>query len=397
MSIIKKIRPVLLSAPYADSKSNAEVYLHLPHGYRTCGMVEITLENGIKGLGEGYLAVFAPEVFLSIVNLLIPYVEGRHIEDHQEIIDDLVRVTGYWSLQGAARHVISAFEIGLIDVMSKLQEIPVYQFLGGKNRKLQLYASGGDAMNATAMAKEIEDVAKLGIAYFKIRAKANHVEKAVWTSKESQAAKVDIAVDMTENLSFPGQKVDEVLTFEDAFISHTSKTPFFIEEALGLTTIKDTPTLRRKSKSPIAGGEIVTTTEEIEYRLQHDYYDFVQPDATVIGGISPVVDIFKAKPLRAKNVLVHCWGGAVGMMANYHASIAGGGELAEWPMPQYPLRQEMVVAPWDITNGCLQLSDAPGLGVELNASIEEKYAYQRKAVYHCKPIKKIIYKANIWK
>ena len=63
MSKIRKVRPILLSAPYANQDTNFEVKLHLKSGYRTCGMVEITLDNGTKGLGEGYIAVFAPKVF----------------------------------------------------------------------------------------------------------------------------------------------------------------------------------------------------------------------------------------------------------------------------------------------------------------------------------------------
>ena len=65
MPIIRSVRPVLLSAPYGDAKSNLEVLLHLPSGLRTTGLVEIVLDDGTVGLGEGYLAVFAPKVFCS--------------------------------------------------------------------------------------------------------------------------------------------------------------------------------------------------------------------------------------------------------------------------------------------------------------------------------------------
>ena len=73
MSKIKNIRSLLLSSPYAE-ESHPEILECFPNGAkRTIGMVEITLENGTKGLGEGYLAVFAPRVFESIVELCIPY------------------------------------------------------------------------------------------------------------------------------------------------------------------------------------------------------------------------------------------------------------------------------------------------------------------------------------
>ena len=63
MPVVRSVRSVLLSAPYAEPEGNLEVLLHLPSGLRTTGLVEITLSDGTVGLGEGYLAVFAPTVF----------------------------------------------------------------------------------------------------------------------------------------------------------------------------------------------------------------------------------------------------------------------------------------------------------------------------------------------
>ncbi|MDG2068211.1 MAG: hypothetical protein P8J84_06380, partial [Paracoccaceae bacterium] len=60
MSRIVNIRCVLLSSPYADA-DDPEIKECFPNGpKRTIGMVEVTLEDGTTGLGEGYLAVFAP-------------------------------------------------------------------------------------------------------------------------------------------------------------------------------------------------------------------------------------------------------------------------------------------------------------------------------------------------
>ena len=81
MPKVQKIRCVLLSSPYADA-DDPEIKECFPHGpKRTVGMVEVTLDNGVTGLGEGYLAVFAPLVFKSIVDLCTPYVEGKEAFD----------------------------------------------------------------------------------------------------------------------------------------------------------------------------------------------------------------------------------------------------------------------------------------------------------------------------
>jgi L-alanine-DL-glutamate epimerase-like enolase superfamily enzyme len=81
----------------------------------TTGLVEITLDNGVVGLGEGYLAVFAPRVFEQIVKLVTPALLEQDPQDYARLYRDVSRVTGYWSLQGAAQHVVSAVEIALQD------------------------------------------------------------------------------------------------------------------------------------------------------------------------------------------------------------------------------------------------------------------------------------------
>jgi L-alanine-DL-glutamate epimerase-like enolase superfamily enzyme len=103
----------------------------------------------------------------------------------------------------------------------------------------------------------------------------------------------------------------------------------------------------------------------------------------VIGGIGPTLEVFRAAQSHQTEVYVHCWGGPVGMMANYHAAVAGGGRVTEWPMPRYELRNALVKEPWQVRDGKLILPDIPGLGVRLTPEIEKKYAFRESAVYRC--------------
>ena len=130
MSKIENIRSILLSAEYGDEK-HPEILECFPNGpKRTIGLVEVTLENGVKGYGEGYLGVFAPQVFKSIVELCAPYLIGKDGFDILRRYKDLCSVCDYWSLQGAARHTTSAIEIALIDAKSKSLGVPAYKMFG---------------------------------------------------------------------------------------------------------------------------------------------------------------------------------------------------------------------------------------------------------------------------
>lgn len=385
MPRIASVRPVLLSAPYADPDFNVEVLLHLPSGLRTTGLVEITLDDGTTGVGEGYVAVFAPEVFRAIVELVAPYLIGRDPARLEEVVRDVEIITGYWSFQGAARHVVSAFEIALQDCAAKLAGQPVWRRLGGRRDSLKLYASGGDSRCPEAMAREVAAVAALGIGIFKIRAREHQLAKAVWSQRCAARSGIQVAVDMTQNLALPSQSPETALGFVRAFREATGAIPAFLEEALGPDRIGDLPQLRAARLCPIAGGEIVTTPEELNGRIRQGCYDIAQPDASVIGGIGPVLAVSASARGASAKVWVHSWGGAVSMLANYHAAAAGGEDVAEWPLPAYPLRTRLMAAPWEIKDGRLRLPERPGLGVELTPEIEREFPFRPEAVYRCLP------------
>lgn len=379
---IKHIKPVLLSAPYATA-DNMEVQLHLPTGYRTCGMVEITLENGLKGVGEGYLAVFAPLVFKEIVQLVSPWIEGRYLEEHQQIMADLHVVTGYWSRQGAARHVLSAIDIALYDLLAQVAGKPLFKYLNpDAPESLDLYASGGDSQDTAGMMRELEEVQQLGIKSLKIRARKEQVDKANRYIGHAREKEIKIAVDMTQNLVVPGQTVDDAVSFRESLCVQ----PVFIEEPLGPARIHQYPLLRQRMDCPVAGGEIITHPDEMADYIRKGYYDIAQPDATVIGGISALRDIFDvARTYGNVAVFVHCWGGASGMAANYHAAAAFGGSTVEWPLPQFEIRKQMLADNWRVIDGQIHLPDMPGLGVKLTDDMIADYPFRPDAVYACLP------------
>ena len=131
VSRIELVRALLLSGPYASTDSGeAQSHFAVP-AYKTTGLIEIRLEDGTVGIGEGYLAVFAPRVFESLVGLLGPEIVGKDGSDIRARVRDIELASSYWSRDGAARHVVSAFEIALVDARAKQLGVPAYQLLGG--------------------------------------------------------------------------------------------------------------------------------------------------------------------------------------------------------------------------------------------------------------------------
>jgi L-alanine-DL-glutamate epimerase-like enolase superfamily enzyme len=384
MPTIASVRCVLLSSPYADA-DDPEIKECFPNGpKRTIGMVEVALDNGVTGLGEGYLAVFAPLVFKAIVDLCRPYIEGKDGFDIERRVRDLRSVCDYWSLQGAARHVISAFEIALQDAKGKSLGVPVYDLLGGaKAERIQIYGSGGCCDAKEQFFREFDQLTEKGIAIYKIRSVKRDILRSVWVLEEAAKRGIRVGVDMCQNLADPPQAVDDVVAFVEAVHAKTDERILFIEEAIGPDAPEGFKELRSRIDVPVCGGEIITTPKEMIDRLNDGVYDFVQPDASVIGGIGAVMDIFAAARKKDVDVVVHAWGGAVAIMASYHAAFAAGGSLVEFPMLAFPLGAEMIGDQGRIEKGRLLKPTAPGIGVTLTPEMEARYPFDESAVYSC--------------
>lgn len=384
MSRIEKVRCVLLSSPYADA-DDPEIKECFPNGpKRTIGMVEVTLDNGITGLGEGYLAVFAPLVFEAIVDLFRPYVEDRDGLDIAARIRDLRRVSDYWSLQGAARHVISAFEIALQDAKAKSLGIPVHELLGGaRSDSIDVYGSGGCCDAKHQFLRELDLLGTKGITLYKIRSVARDIHRTAWVMDQAAKRGIRVGVDMCQNLADPPQDPEVAAAFVAGVHAATRERIAFLEEAIGPTNPAGFRALRALIDVPVCGGETITTPWEMTARINDGVYAFVQPDASVIGGIGAVMEVFAAAEAKKVPVVVHAWGGAAAIMASYHAAFAGGGELVEFPMLDFPLGAEMMGDRATITGGRLLRPDAPGLGISLTPDMERRYPFDRDAVYSC--------------
>jgi L-alanine-DL-glutamate epimerase-like enolase superfamily enzyme len=381
---IDAVRCVLLSSPYADA-DDPEIKECFPNGpKRTVGMVEVTLENGVAGLGEGYLAVFAPLVFKAIVDLCTPYMIGRDGTDIDRRVRDLRSVCDYWSLQGAARHVISAFETALQDAAAKSLGLPVHAMLGGaKAERIEIYGSGGCCDAKEQFEREFDLLAAKGIRIYKIRSVKRDILRTAWVLDEAGRRGIRVGVDMCQNLADPPQSVEEVVAFTEAVHALTDRRMLFLEEAIGPDAPEGFRELRRRIDVPVYGGEIITTPNEMIRRIEAGVYDAVQPDASVIGGISAVMEIFAAARRHGTDVIVHAWGGAAAIMASYHAAFAASGRLVEYPMLDFPLGAEMIGDQGRIEDGMLIRPEAPGLGLTLTAEMEARYPFDPTAVYSC--------------
>ena len=100
----------------------------------------------------------------------------------------------------------------------------------------------------------------------------------------------------------------------------------------------------------------------------------MQPDVSRCGGITEarrVADLAQTAGLR---VAPHTWSDAVAVVANAHVVAAlPHGITVEVDQTGNPFIEELLVEPLTVRDGQLSLSRAPGLGIELNQQVLQKY------------------------
>ena len=98
--------------------------------------------------------------------------------------------------------------------------------------------------------------------------------------------------------------------------------------------------------------------------MSQGYLQFVQPDVGKWGGISGGLEVARSALAHGVAYCPHWLAGGIGLAASMHALAASGsvGGYAEVDANPNPLREEVFA--FDVVDGWVTLSDAPGLGIE---------------------------------
>ncbi|MEX2648725.1 MAG: mandelate racemase/muconate lactonizing enzyme family protein [Alphaproteobacteria bacterium] len=127
---------------------------------------------------------------------------------------------------------------------------------------------------------------------------------------------------------------------------------------------------------PIADGEALTTRFELAHMIEQARLDVVQPDASLVGGLTELV---RLRPIAARHgcrMVLHGYKSNLLLATNlaFYASDETGGPL-EYSMSESPLRWGLVKEPFPIDgDGMVAIPiDRPGLGVTLDDDVIARY------------------------
>jgi D-galactarolactone cycloisomerase len=140
--------------------------------------------------------------------------------------------------------------------------------------------------------------------------------------------------------------------------------------------------MRRKLSMPIAGGENEHTLYGFREFLGAGCVDVAQPDLGSCGGISAGRHIIALAQSHGVQVNPHVWGSAIAQAASLqllaavpvaHHSLHAQEPVLEFDRSSHPFRVQLITKPIQQVDGWVEIPSGPGLGVEVDRSVLEKY------------------------
>lgn len=339
-------------------------------------LVEIESADGTVGYGTAGAGSAGAAALIR--DHLAPLIIGQDASAIELLWDRMYRATVRFGRRGIAINAISGIDIALWDLKGKRLGVPVYELLGGRIREsVRAYASRLYAMkDLDELRAEAARYRDEGFTMVKQRFGFGPADgeagirgnvALVRAVKETVGDDVEVAGDayMSWDIEYAIRMERELREFDMAWI----------EEPLIPHDIGAYRRLCEVSQTPIAHGEHTSTKWDAQELLEARAVHILQPDVNRVGGITEAQKIFALAEARGINVVPHS-----NEMHNLHVTFSKpNGPLAEY-FPYNPddpgaintIFYEIFSGNAVAEGGRLQLSNAPGLGLDVDwARVDE--------------------------
>src|ERR1700733_3911262 len=249
-------------------------------------LIAVTTDEGITGWGSAFTNDLLVQGALQVLE---PLYFGENALEPERVSEKLHANTFWMGRGGSITHAISGIDIALWDILGKATGQPVGRLLGGSYRdRVRPYASLL-MQEPRQLAEHLRAIKGEGFRAFKIgwgpfgRSSDTLDEQIVSAAREAVGGDAMLMVDAGASDAFWQQGYKWALRTADMLASYDVT---WFEEALRPDNLEDYVLLRRNSRVPIAGGEVLTRRQSFLPWIEKGALDIVQPDVTKVGGIS---------------------------------------------------------------------------------------------------------------
>jgi L-alanine-DL-glutamate epimerase-like enolase superfamily enzyme len=333
---------------------------------RVTTLVLVRTDTGHVGVGSAYS--HPGLVTLIVEGQLTAPLLGRDPREVEELWDRMYALTRWYGRKGAAVSALGALDTAFWDLRGQALGKPVWALLGGQKGQCPAYAS---ALLWKDDVRQLADEAvrhqARGFRRMKLRmGRSEEYDTEAVRAVRRAIGKDDLMADASMRYHVAlARRIGKVLAEEGAF---WYEEPFTPEDIDSYAALRGTVGVR------VAAGENEFGLQGFRELVRAGAVDIVQPDACRCGGISEVVRVADLAGGAGLSFAPHTWSDAVAVMANAHVVASRpNGLTVEMDQTGNPFIDDLLVEPLRVRDGLLSLGDRPGLGVELNQAVLERY------------------------
>ena len=349
-------------------------------GMRNWVLVQVRTDEGVSGLGEATLEGKA-ETIVAAVAELTRLIEGQDPRRIQHLWQIMYRHS-FWRGGPVLMSAISGIEQALWDITGKAAGQPVYALLGGACRDHIASMRTGPAADARGVRRECASDRAAGFARASSSAPLDATLPRRLVGDDSPSAadvvaaiRAAVGADVAIGVDVPwpagARDGDPVARVRSRFDIWFLEEPVLPENAAAMADVGagDVHSDRHRRAALHEWG----FREVLELRAA----SLLQPDVSHCGGILEARLIAAMGEVGYAGLAPHNPLSPVNGIASAHVAMASPNFVAlEWVFDNPPWTTDILRTPPAIREGWLELSDAPGLGIELDVEVCAAHPYR---------------------
>jgi L-rhamnonate dehydratase len=361
-------------------------HLRLPHiteradASQDALIVKIETDAGITGIGQVDAspvactgAILAPRSHYLARGLRECVLDEDPLE-RERLWQRMYEGSIFFGRRGAVIEAMSGIDLALWDIAGKALGVPVYKLAGGGfHNRIRAYSSflWGDTPEQTAAAAKRFVAQGFTACKFGWNGWGDdwaRDEAQVATLREAVGPRVDIMIDAGLGYADAKSAIQMARRLEPY-------QPYWYEEPLRPDDYEGYAKLCAATSLRIAAGEEEANRLSYLELMDRGQVDVVQVDLCRVGGLTEALKIGWLAYDRGRLVINHSYSTHINHAASLHfLACMPHAPLLEFCVEPSPLLTELTREPLRAIDGYVAVPQAPGLGVELNEGVVERYA-----------------------
>lgn len=335
-------------------------------------LVKVVTDQGTVGWGEAHHAQ-APSTIAAFVNdALGPSLIGQDPHEIEWLWDRVYRRFISTHGPGAAAVIgLSGVDLALWDIKGKELGQPVWRLLGGQRRRIPAYA-GGISLGfqpVDDLAREIEALMQQGYRMVKLRVGDSLERDLMRVEGIRRRFGPELALAADAGTRFHSRDLAGIVEVCEAGRLLWLEEPFPPDNLPGYRRLKEV------LRTPLAAGENHFTRHEVRSLISEAIVQYVQADCCKAGGISELMKIGALASAWHLSVAPHTSASVLSTAASLSVlSALPNGTWYEADVSRVnAFRDQLGIDAPTVIDGHIEVSDRPGLGVQIDESVIDRY------------------------